>query len=74
MSDGLFYPMAPGDSVPGVIRHYHYEHLPPPSNPTEFMVALRHGLRGVNQVGLWGKLKGAGWRFLRECPVSASYA
>ena len=72
MSDSPFYPMAPADSVPGIIRNYHYEHLPPPSNPTEFMVALRRGLRGANGVGLWGKLKGAGWRFLRECHICAS--
>lgn len=57
MSDGLFHPMAPADSVPGIIRHYHYQHVPPPSNPTEFMVALRRGLRGANKVGLWGKLR-----------------
>ena len=72
MSDGLFYPMAPAHSVPTIIRRYHYQHLPPPSNPTEFMSSLRHGLRGANEVGLWGKLKGAGWRFLRECRVSSS--
>ncbi|KAH9067635.1 hypothetical protein EDB87DRAFT_15900 [Lactarius vividus] len=64
MSDGPFYPMAPADSVPATIRYYHYQYLPPPSNPTEFAVALRRGLRGANEAGLWGKLRGAGWRFL----------
>ncbi|KAI9465267.1 hypothetical protein BJY52DRAFT_1414237 [Lactarius psammicola] len=64
MPDGLFYPMAPANSVPTIIRRYQYQYLPPPSNPTEFTVALRRGLRGANEVGLLGKLKGAGWRFL----------
>ncbi|KAI9441634.1 hypothetical protein H4582DRAFT_2073796 [Lactarius indigo] len=64
MSDGPFYPMALADSVPATIRYYDYQYLPPPSNPTEFTVALRRGLRGANEAGLWGKLRGAGWRFL----------
>lgn len=72
MSDDLFHPMAPAHSVPTIIRRYHYQHHPPPSDPTDFMSSLRRGLRGVNEVGLWGKLKGAGWRFLREYRVSAS--
>ncbi len=72
MSGGSFYPMAPADSVPSIVRRYHYQYLPPPFNPTEFMVALRRGLRGANEVGFLGKLKGAGWRFLRACRVSAS--
>ena len=72
MSDGLFYPMAPAHSVPTIVQSYHFQHLPPPSNPLEFMSSLRRGLRGANEVGLWGKLKCVGWRFLRECRVSAS--
>ncbi|KAH9006170.1 hypothetical protein EDB86DRAFT_3070187 [Lactarius hatsudake] len=53
--------MAPADSVPATVRYYHYQCLPPPSNPTEFTVALRRSLRGANEAGLWGKLRGAGW-------------
>jgi len=51
MSDDLFHPMAPAHSVPPIVRRYHYQHHPPPLNPTDFMSSLRRGLRGVNQVG-----------------------
>ncbi len=71
-SETQFQPMALANSLPGIYRRYDYMHLPPPSNPTQFMADLRRGLRGVNEVGLWGKLKGAGWRLLCECRISAS--
>ena len=72
MYSEVFYPMAPRNSVPRICRHYHYQHLPPPEEPTNFMAELRRGLRGVDRGGFWGKVKSAGWRLLREClPFSA---
>ncbi|KAI0263855.1 hypothetical protein BC834DRAFT_971202 [Gloeopeniophorella convolvens] len=50
--------------TPKIVRRYHYQHAPPPSDPTEFMVELRRGLRGVQRPGFMGKIKAAGWRIL----------
>jgi len=60
--------MAPRNSVPRICRRYHYQHDPPPSNPTAFMRELRRGLRVVDKGGFWGKAKSAGWRVLGAYP------
>ncbi|KAI9507977.1 hypothetical protein F5148DRAFT_1284510 [Russula earlei] len=56
--------MAAPNSVPRVYRRYHYQHLPPPTDPNTFMVELRRGLRGAKRVSFWGTVKSVGWRFL----------
>ena len=73
----IFYQMAPCNSVPRVCRRYHYQHNPPPSQPTEFAAELRRRLRGVDKRrGFWDKVKSVAWRitceymsFLRELRV-----
>jgi hypothetical protein len=65
-----YYPMALSDGLPKIIRRYHYQHGPPPSEPVEFMGALRQGLRSANRPSLWGKMKSVGWRILRGCYFS----
>ena len=60
--------MAARNSVPRVCRRYHYQHDPPPSDPTAFMRELRRGLRVVDKDGFWGKAKSAGWRALGAYP------
>ncbi|KAI0302344.1 hypothetical protein B0F90DRAFT_1667554 [Multifurca ochricompacta] len=64
MSATPFCPMVYSNCLPKIIRRYHHQHLPPPSDPAVFMLALRRGLRGANRPGFWRKLKSAGWRFL----------
>jgi len=61
--------MAARNPVPRIVRRYHFQHLPPPEDPTEFMEELRYGLRGVKraQTGFLGKVKSVAWRFLRKC-------
>ena len=69
MFSETFYPMAARNPVPRIVRRYHFQHLPPPEDPTEFMEELRYGLRGVKraQTGFLGKVKSVAWRFLRKC-------
>ncbi len=66
MFSEVFSPMAPADSVPRVVRNYHYEHFPPPSDSVELTAELHRELRAVPHGGFWGKVKSAGWRLLRE--------
>jgi hypothetical protein len=66
MFSETFFPMAPANSVPRIVRRYHYKHVPHPEDPVELMSDLRQGLRGVSKGGFWGKVKSAGWRILRE--------
>jgi hypothetical protein len=66
MFSEVFFPMAAADSVPRVVRRYHYEHFPPPPDSIELAAELHRGLRAVSHGGFWGKVKSAGWRLLRE--------
>ena len=66
MFSETFFPMAAANSVPRIVRKYHYEHFPPPSDSTELTAELRRGLRAVPHGGFWSKMKSVGWRLLRE--------
>ena len=66
MVSETFFPMAAAGSVPRIVRKYHYEHFPPPSDSIELTAELRRGLRAVPHGGFWSKVKSAGWRLLRE--------
>lgn len=66
MFSETFFPMAEADSVPSIVRKYHYEHFPPPSDSMELTAELHRSLRAVPHGGFWGKVKSAGWRLLRE--------
>ncbi|KAI0002209.1 hypothetical protein BJV74DRAFT_41026 [Russula compacta] len=65
MFSEIFYPVAEPDSVPKVYRRYNYQHLPPPSDPTQLMPDLRRGLRGAEKASFWGKMKNIGRRLRR---------